>query len=106
MSFTERGWVILADGVATLTDAGRTTHDDAQSRVAALRASVTEGVSDEEYLALMATLEKMARNVGWTESAASDEADAGDASQDATEDDEPEGDTPAPNEPKADGPDV
>ncbi len=81
VSFTERGWVVLADGVATLTEAGRGAHDEAQSRVTLLRASVTEGISEADYQTTLATLEKMARNVGWTDAEPeADSADTGDGS--------------------------
>ena len=33
-----------------------------------LRHTAREGISDEEYAAMLATLEKMARNLGWDES--------------------------------------
>jgi hypothetical protein len=33
-----------------------------------LRDTAREGISDEEYAAMLATLEKMARNLGWDES--------------------------------------
>jgi hypothetical protein len=75
VSFTERGWVVLADGVATLTDAGRTAHDDAEARVKQVRASVAEGISDEDYRTTLATLEKMARNLGWSDVDESADAD-------------------------------
>ncbi len=86
VDFTERGWVVLDDTGATLTDAGRAVHDEAQSRVKELRASVTEGISEDDYRTMMATLEKMARNVGWSEEAegneaADDEAAASDQTQ-------------------------
>ena len=87
VSFTERGWVVLADGAATLTDAGRAAHDQAESRVKELRASVSDGIDDADYQTTMATLEKMARNLGWT-----DEADAGEA--DADTDGEPDATDP------------
>ncbi|WP_345762352.1 hypothetical protein [Diaminobutyricibacter sp. McL0608] len=88
VSFTERGWVVLADGAATLTDAGRATHDEAESRVKELRASVSDGIDDADYQTTMATLEKMARNLGWTDDAEADtdgdasNTDAGEAPTD------------------------
>lgn len=65
--FAEKGWVTIADGVATLTETGRAEHDAAFARVTELRSSVTEGISEADYATTMATLEKMARNLGWTE---------------------------------------
>jgi hypothetical protein len=70
VDFAERGWVVLDDTGATLTDTGRAIHDEARSRVTELRASITEGVSDADYQTTIATLEKMARNVGWGEAEA------------------------------------
>ncbi len=66
--FAERGWVTIADGVAELTDEGRAAHDAAFARVRELRASFAEGIDEADYATTMATLERMARNLGWDES--------------------------------------
>ncbi|MFF1572510.1 hypothetical protein ACFVWR_07155 [Leifsonia sp. NPDC058292] len=63
--FAERGWVTFDGGAATLTDEGRKAHDAAFERIRDLRASVAAGISDADYATTMATLEAMARNLGW-----------------------------------------
>jgi hypothetical protein len=67
-AFSERGWVTITDGVAELTPAGRAAHDDAFARIRKLRSSVADGISAEDYATTMATLEAMARNLGWVPS--------------------------------------
>jgi hypothetical protein len=64
-AFSERGWVTITDGVAVLTPEGRAAHDDAFERIRKLRSSVADGISAEDYATTMATLETMARNLGW-----------------------------------------
>jgi DNA-binding MarR family transcriptional regulator len=81
-AFSERGWVTITDGVAVLTPEGRAAHDDAFERIRRLRSSVADGISAEDYATTMATLETMARNLGWD--GPKREADAGaDAGPDA-----------------------
>ena len=63
---SEKGWVTVVDGVATLTDAGREVHDAASARIEEVRASLTADVSDADYATTVATLERMARNLGWS----------------------------------------
>jgi hypothetical protein len=67
--FVERGWVWFDGDTATLTDEGRTAHDAAFERIRALRRSVTEGIDPADLATTMATLEAMARNLGWTPAA-------------------------------------
>ena len=74
-AFSERGWVTITDGVAVLTPEGRAAHDDAFERIRKLRSSVADGISAEDYATTMATLEAMARNLGWD--GPKREADAG-----------------------------
>ncbi|MFF1632658.1 hypothetical protein [Leifsonia sp. NPDC058248] len=64
-AFAERGWVTITDGVAELTPEGRAAHDGAFERIRRLRSSVADGISAEDYATTMATLEAMARNLGW-----------------------------------------
>jgi hypothetical protein len=66
-AFSERGWVTITDGVAVLTPEGRAAHDDAYERIRKLRSSVADGISADDYATTMATLEAMARNLGWDE---------------------------------------
>lgn len=69
--FVERGWVWFDDDQATLTDEGRDAHDAAYERVRTVRETVGDGISAEDYATTMATLEKMAANLGWTPAARS-----------------------------------
>ena len=70
----------ITDGVAELTPEGRAAHDAAFARIRTY-ASVADGISDEDYATTMATLEAMARNLGWTDTndANANDANASDA---------------------------
>ncbi|MGH1525022.1 hypothetical protein ACRAWC_13680 [Leifsonia sp. L25] len=68
--FVERGWVWFDGDRATLTDEGRAAHDAASERVDSVRATVAEGIDPADLATTLATLEAMARNLGWTPSAA------------------------------------
>lgn len=62
----ERGWV---EGTPPrLTDAGREALDALTERVDAVRARVAGTVSPEEFATTVATLEAIARELGWDES--------------------------------------
>lgn len=78
--FVERGWVWFDGDRATLTEEGRAAHDAARARVTAVRATVTEGIEPADLATTLATLEAMARNLGWTP-----RAEAADAAAPATE---------------------
>ncbi|GAA1058118.1 hypothetical protein GCM10017608_05210 [Agromyces luteolus] len=64
----ERGWVTGEPGAWTLTDAGREVLDRLTERVQAVRDDVRSAVSDEEYATTVASLEAIARELGWDES--------------------------------------
>ena len=63
--FVERGWAWFDGDRATLTDEGRAAHDEAFTRVQAVRAELANGISEQDYATTMSTLETMARNLGW-----------------------------------------
>ena len=67
----ESGWVHGAadssDGQYTITDRGAAAHDRLADVVDELRATLTEGLTDEEQAATGVALERMARNLGWNE---------------------------------------
>lgn len=63
--FVERGWVWFDGDRATLTDEGRAAHDAAFERVRTVRAELVNGIPEADYATTMATLEAMARNLGW-----------------------------------------
>lgn len=63
----EHGWVELVDDEWTLTDEGRTTRDRLAPRVAAVRERVAAAVSPEDFATTLASLEAIARELGWEE---------------------------------------
>lgn len=67
-ALADRGWVVETDGEWTLTDAGR----DARARLGALvdgiRTRVSVAVPPEDFATTMASLEAIARELGWNES--------------------------------------
>ena len=92
--FVERGWVWFDGDNATLTDEGRAAHDAAFERIRTLRASVSEGIDPADLATTLATLEAMARNLGWVPTADADESTSRDEDALPTEqaDREPRGD--------------
>lgn len=81
--FTERGWVWFDGDRATLTDEGRAAHDAAFARVREVRAALAAGIPADDYATTLATLEAMARNLGWepAEQPADEQAAGEDRSQ-------------------------
>lgn len=84
--FVERGWVWFDGDAATLTDEGQAAHDAAFERIRAVRASVTDGIDPADLATTMATLEAMARNLGWSPDERAAAADAEPGSDDPTSD--------------------
>ncbi|QEO16173.1 hypothetical protein FLP10_09430 [Agromyces intestinalis] len=67
----ELGWVDVptdAHEGPSLTDAGREARDRLLERVTGLRARVAGAVSPEDFATTLATLEAIARELGWDES--------------------------------------
>jgi hypothetical protein len=62
----ESGWV-QTDGAYTITERGAGAYDRLADVVDELRATLTEGLTDEEQSATAIALERMARNLGWNE---------------------------------------
>jgi hypothetical protein len=58
------GWV--APGYS-LTDAGTTALEGLGHAVGEMRQGMAQGVGDDEYATTLAVLERMARNLGWSE---------------------------------------
>lgn len=81
--FVERGWVWFDGERATLTDEGRAAHDRAFERVRAVREELADGIPAEDYGTTMATLEAMARNLGWRPAPAPGAAPDGEPNMDA-----------------------
>lgn len=62
----ESEWIVVdATSRYTLTERGRVAHSGLGERVEALRAGMAEGVDEADYATTTATLEQLARNLGW-----------------------------------------
>lgn len=64
---TERGWIAATDDGYALTEDGEATVARVGDAITALRERVTGAVSAEELAVTVASLEAMARELGWTE---------------------------------------
>jgi DNA-binding MarR family transcriptional regulator len=62
----ESAWVDATPSGYELTERGRVAHDRLDAVVTGQRELATEGVTGEAYLATVGTLERMARNLGWS----------------------------------------
>jgi hypothetical protein len=63
----ESGWVELDGTEYRLTRRGEVAHDRLAVVIGELRTHSTEGISSDDYASTLATLERMARNLGWTD---------------------------------------
>lgn len=63
----DSGWVTLADAHYDITERGRTALDRLSEVVATQRTLVTEGLTQQQYDDTLAVLERMARNLGWSD---------------------------------------
>lgn len=61
----ERGWVAETDGTWTLTDEGRAVAARLDASVDGVCARVSSAVSDEDLATTLASLEAIARELGW-----------------------------------------
>ncbi len=61
----ESDWVVLEGGYYALTERGRTLFEKLRVVVAGMREQASEGVSESDYETTLATLERMATNLGW-----------------------------------------
>jgi DNA-binding MarR family transcriptional regulator len=62
--FVERGWASLDRGSYALTAEGERIHDAVLTNVQTVRARVSAGIPDADYATTMATLQRIATNVG------------------------------------------
>jgi NADPH-dependent 2,4-dienoyl-CoA reductase/sulfur reductase-like enzyme len=62
----DSGWV-TAGTAYELTERGRTAFDKLESVVAAQRTIMAEGIGPDEYEQTVSVLERMARNLGWSD---------------------------------------
>ena len=63
----ERGWVDGEPGAWRLTEAGEAARASLRDRVSSLRAKVAGAVSPEDFATTLASLEAIARELGWNE---------------------------------------
>ena len=67
-NLAERGWVEeQGDGTWALTDEGRAAREQLGEIVDGIRSRVADAVSPEDYATTMASLEAIARELGWEE---------------------------------------
>ncbi|TXN27758.1 MarR family transcriptional regulator [Lacisediminihabitans profunda] len=64
----DSGWVAVTPSGYELTEHGHTALNGLSAVVQANRELASEGVTEEEYDRTLATLERIARNLGWSES--------------------------------------
>jgi len=64
----DRGWITKTDEGWTLTDEGRTAKARLAEIVDGIRARVADAVSPDDYRTTIASLEAIARELGWDES--------------------------------------
>lgn len=67
--FIERGWVAETGSGWELTDEGRAAHERLADIVQGLRERVAGAVSPDEFATMTASLESIARELGWDENA-------------------------------------
>jgi DNA-binding MarR family transcriptional regulator len=63
----DSGWVVLSPSGYSLADSGRTALAALASTVDRTRAITAEGVSEQQYAQTLGALERMARNLGWSD---------------------------------------
>ena len=63
----DSGWVAVREGEYSLTDLGSRSLENLRGAVERIREQLTEEVSEEEYIALVSVLKRMAGNLGWSE---------------------------------------
>lgn len=63
----ESGWVTSTETGFQITDRGLTAYTRLAEVVEANREIATEGINTEEYNTMVATLERVARNLGWSD---------------------------------------
>lgn len=64
-ALVERGWLTSDGGRFATTDEGSRMIADLGERISSVRATAGNGIPDADYATTVATLEAMARNLGW-----------------------------------------
>ncbi|MGU3357069.1 hypothetical protein ACLBWJ_07445 [Microbacterium sp. M4A5_1d] len=67
-SLAARGWAVERDGAWTITEDGRRERDRIHGLVSGVRDRVRGAVTDADYATTLASLEAIARELGWDES--------------------------------------
>ena len=62
----ESGWVTVSEAGYAITDRGRIAYQRLAEVVSVNRDAATQDVSPADYATTLATLERVARNLGWT----------------------------------------
>lgn len=63
----ERGWVVESDGAWALTDDGRAAKARLAETVEGIRSRASEAVSADDFATTLASLEAIARELGWSD---------------------------------------
>jgi uncharacterized alpha-E superfamily protein len=63
----ESGWIAREQDRYTVTEVGSTAFERLRLVVGEQRQAVGEGLTEEQYAETLAVLERMARNLGWTD---------------------------------------
>jgi len=66
-ALADRGWITETDGGWALTDEGRAARARLRTGVDGVRAKIADAVTEDDYTTTMATLEAIARALGWDE---------------------------------------
>lgn len=64
-ALVERGWLTSDGGQFAITDEGSRMTADLGERISSVRATAGNGIPDADYATTVATLQAMARNLGW-----------------------------------------
>ncbi|MEE1621815.1 MarR family winged helix-turn-helix transcriptional regulator [Zafaria sp. Z1313] len=79
----ESGWVAEQGSTFTLTERGATSLDRLTAIVDAMREESSAGISEEDYATTVASLRRMALNLGWDDPSGTAPGSASDAGRDA-----------------------
>ena len=61
----DSGWVFIEHDRYSITERGAESFERLSAVVAGIRETISAGLSDEQYATTVASLETMARNLGW-----------------------------------------
>ena len=65
----ESGWVTLDGDTYAISEQGRVAYDRLSTVVQGIRDAVADGFDEDEYATTLNALERMARNLGWEDTA-------------------------------------